>query len=116
MEVIKGVASALYGASALGGVINLVSRRPRESEHELLANLTSLGGSDVTAWIARAPSGERRVGRVRVFLNAENVFGVRQTNDDPLAQPARRADGRWTVDAWAPLDGRVFNGGLRVAF
>ena len=30
VEIIKGVASALYGASALGGVINLVSRRPRE--------------------------------------------------------------------------------------
>ena len=30
VEIIKGVASALYGSSALGGVINLVSRRPRE--------------------------------------------------------------------------------------
>jgi iron complex outermembrane receptor protein len=29
VEIIKGVASALYGASALGGVINLVSRQPR---------------------------------------------------------------------------------------
>ena len=28
VEIIKGVASALYGASALGGVVNLVSRRP----------------------------------------------------------------------------------------
>jgi outer membrane receptor for ferrienterochelin and colicins len=28
----------------------------------------------------------------------------------------RAADRRWTVDAWAPLDGRVFNGGLRVSF
>ncbi len=28
VEILKGVASALYGASALGGVINLTSRRP----------------------------------------------------------------------------------------
>ena len=28
VEVIKGVASALYGMSAVGGVVNLVSRRP----------------------------------------------------------------------------------------
>src|SRR3990172_3310894 len=41
VEVIKGVASALYGASALGGVINLVSRRPRDAERELLLNRTS---------------------------------------------------------------------------
>src|SRR5262245_65986946 len=28
VEVIKGVASSLYGAGAMGGVVNLVSRRP----------------------------------------------------------------------------------------
>jgi iron complex outermembrane receptor protein len=58
--------------------------------------------------------GERRVGRVRVFLNAENIFDVRQTHWDPLVRPDRLPDGRWTVDAWAPLDGRAFNGGVRV--
>src|SRR5687768_17401532 len=41
VEVIKGVASALYGSSALGGVINLVSRRPQQPEKELLLNRTS---------------------------------------------------------------------------
>ena len=30
VEVIKGVASALYGAGAMGGVINLVARRPQD--------------------------------------------------------------------------------------
>jgi iron complex outermembrane receptor protein len=51
VEVIKGAASALYGSSALGGVINLVSRRPREVEREVLFNRTSRGGTDVTAWL-----------------------------------------------------------------
>jgi outer membrane receptor for ferrienterochelin and colicins len=60
--------------------------------------------------------GERRVGRVRVFVNAENLGNVRQTRWDPLVRPERRPDGRWTVDAWAPLDGLVVNGGVRVAF
>ena len=59
---------------------------------------------------------EKRFGRWRVFLNAENVTDVRQTRWDSLIRPSRGADGRWTVDAWAPLDGRVFNGGVRVAF
>src|SRR6266542_1124777 len=54
VEVIKGVASALYGASALGGVVNLVSRRPRGHEEELLLNATTLGGVDATGWLARA--------------------------------------------------------------
>src|SRR5688572_4294647 len=52
VEVIKGVASALYGASALGGVINLVSRRPQEAEHEVLFNQTTQSGHDLTSWLA----------------------------------------------------------------
>ena len=59
---------------------------------------------------------ERRFGRVRLFLNAENLGGVRQTRFDPLVRPFQAADGRWTVDAWAPLDGRVINGGMRLSF
>jgi iron complex outermembrane receptor protein len=59
---------------------------------------------------------ERRIGRLRLFVNAENLGGVRQTRFDSLVRPFRAADGRWTVDAWAPLDGRVFNGGVRVSF
>ena len=58
VEVIKGAASALYGPSALGGVINLVSRRPGPaSTAELLLNLTSRDGQDLTAYAA-SPGGE----------------------------------------------------------
>lgn len=59
---------------------------------------------------------ERRFGPVRAFLNAENLTDARQTRWNPLLRPDRAADGRWTVDAWAPLDGRVFNGGIRFGF
>lgn len=59
---------------------------------------------------------ERKVGPVRLFLNAENLSDVRQTRSNPLLLPQRAVDGRWTVDAWSPLDGRVFNGGVRFAF
>ena len=59
---------------------------------------------------------ERRFGRIRLFVNAENLGNIRQTRYEPLVRPARAPDGRWTVDAWAPLDGRVINGGLRVTF
>jgi iron complex outermembrane receptor protein len=59
---------------------------------------------------------EKRMGRARVFLNLENIGNVRQTHYDPLLRPSRAPDGRWTVDAWAPLDGFVANGGVRVVF
>ncbi|HEX9187576.1 MAG TPA: TonB-dependent receptor [Vicinamibacteria bacterium] len=56
---------------------------------------------------------QKRFGRARVFLNLENFGNVRQTRWDPLVRPARAPDGRWTVDAFAPLDGFVANAGLR---
>lgn len=57
VEVIKGAASALYGASALGGVINLVSRKPGDiAQAEMLLNATSRKGQDATAYAA-APVG-----------------------------------------------------------
>jgi outer membrane receptor for ferrienterochelin and colicins len=59
---------------------------------------------------------ERRLGRARLFVNVENLAGIRQTRYDPLIRPAPLLDGRWTVEAWAPLDGRVWNGGARVSF
>ena len=59
---------------------------------------------------------ERRVGALRLFVNLENLTGVRQQQWDPVLRRDRARDGRWTVDAWAPLDGRVINGGVRVQF
>ena len=59
---------------------------------------------------------ERQFGRVRLFINGENLTGTRQTRWNPLLRPDRAADGRWTVDAWAPLEGRNVNGGIRVGF
>ena len=58
VEVIKGVASALYGVSAIGGVINLVSRRPSADTRELLLNQTSHAGTDAVLWLAE-PINER---------------------------------------------------------
>ncbi len=60
--------------------------------------------------------GELRLGRWRLFVTADNLTDVRQADWDPIARPSRAIDGRWTVDAWAPLAGRVINGGLRVLF
>ena len=59
---------------------------------------------------------ERRFGPARVFLNAENVFDTRQTRHDPLVLPERSPEGRWTTDVWAPVEGRAFNGGVRLEF
>ena len=59
---------------------------------------------------------EKQFGPLRLFINGENLTGVRQSRWSPLLRPDRAADGRWTVDAWAPLEGRTVNGGLRLRF
>ena len=51
VEGIKGAAAALYGSTALGGGVNLISRRPAP-ERELLLNRSTLGGTDVVGWMA----------------------------------------------------------------
>jgi iron complex outermembrane receptor protein len=60
--------------------------------------------------------GEWRVRGARLFVNSENLADVRQTRSDRLVRPARASDGRWTVDAWGPLEGRTFNAGVRLGF
>ena len=53
VEVIKGVASALYGAGAMGGVVNLLSRRPGdEPEREILFNQSTRGATDGVVWLS----------------------------------------------------------------
>ena len=58
VEVIKGVASALYGAGAMGGVVNLLSRRPgSEHEEEFLFNRSTRGATDAVTFLAGPLSG-----------------------------------------------------------
>ncbi|XOV85715.1 MAG: TonB-dependent receptor plug domain-containing protein [bacterium] len=58
--------------------------------------------------------GEIIRGRYSFFLNLENLLNVRQTREDVLVRPNRTPDGRWTVDAWASLEGFVANAGIRI--
>lgn len=60
--------------------------------------------------------GELVVGKARLFVNAENLLDIRQTKYDPLIRPDRSPAGGWTVDVWAPTDGFVINGGVRLRF
>ena len=58
----------------------------------------------------------RRLGAVDLYINGENLGDVRQTRYGPLLTLAPRAELKGTTDVWAPLDGRVVNVGMRVAF
>jgi len=51
VEIIKGSASALYGGQSLGGVINLVSKRPAaDTAGEVILNATTRDAQDLSAY------------------------------------------------------------------
>ncbi|MFN8646540.1 MAG: TonB-dependent receptor [Gemmatimonadales bacterium] len=49
-EVIKGSSTVFVGPAALGGVLNLISRRPTARTHELVLNQSLQEGSDALFW------------------------------------------------------------------
>lgn len=65
-EVIKGPATAFYGGSALGGVLNLIAKRPGDGPRTLAVNRTSAGGTDGLYW-----GGERLSGNAGVTVFAD---------------------------------------------
>ena len=46
VEVLRGGGSALYGSSAIGGTINVITRQPARSSAQLSHTLTAVGGSN----------------------------------------------------------------------
>lgn len=85
-EIIKGTASALYGSAALGGVVNLVSRRPGDSaQRELLLNQTSRGGTDAVLYAS---------GRASESLGLSMLASAHRQRENDL-------DG----DGWADMPG-----------
>ncbi len=75
VEIIKGPASTLYGAGAVAGLVNLVSRRPSDvPEMRLLVNGTTAGGADASVLYLRPG---------RLFSSSTYVQGGWQRLYDP---------------------------------
>ncbi len=54
VELIKGSASTLYGGGAIGGLINLISKRPTETQDAVITlNATTLNEQDINAYFAK---------------------------------------------------------------
>lgn len=72
--------------------------------------------SESEAYLHLGLLGEITIGRVSLFLNAENLLDNRQTDTHPLVRPSRAPSGSWTTDVWTTTDGFVLNGGFRLRF
>jgi len=59
---------------------------------------------------------EKHIGPAILFAFAKNITGVKQSQFSPVLLTASGPAGQWTRDAWGPLDGFVFNAGVRVRY
>ena len=59
---------------------------------------------------------EKAFGIVRLFVNFENFYDTRQTRWDPIWAGGLDEENYRPVPVYAPLEGRVVNGGVRLVF
>ena len=64
--MIKGVASALYGAGALGGVVDLISRRPAKEPCAKRSSIDDAAAAPMPSLFAAQPLTERWSGTLLV--------------------------------------------------
>lgn len=142
VEVLRGPASALYGSSAMGGVINVVSRRRTDAlGGRVQAGVGSFGASELRAegggalW--RAPDGRQldadvsvrrvaqtdnyRVGKGNLFRDLVGAEEVTLVDGDRVVGTAeeigdgvRRANTTFRYDAGQARVGWAFGSGLRL--
>ena len=89
VEVVRGIGSALYGSDAIGGLVNVLSRTPREAAGaDLSVEAGSFGWGRVLGGI---DSGRRGPNAVRADLNLTHTDGWR----DSTAYDRQSVNLRW---------------------
>jgi iron complex outermembrane receptor protein len=108
VEVLRGVHSALYGADAVGGVINIVTRN---ATHAGLSSLAVSGGSFGTASVEGSGGGTAAGTLVSGSIDAARSDGHRRGTDYRVVQArgsAERAVGTGKLRVGAGIGARDF--------
>lgn len=111
VEIVKGAASALYGSDALGGVINLITRKMIDPG--VRNSLTATGGSYRDLRVSDTLGFMRGPGGVTATLNhrAYDGFDLDAANPQTIGQPESRfttAGGTGDLRLGSRLDLRLF--------
>ena len=118
IEIVRGPGSALYGADALGGVVNIVTRAPGETRGELDLQVDHGGGTDLRAHLAGArgrwsgvTSGTWRRGGAYDRTPAEASTTIAAYDDAHASVQGRyRAGDAWRADVTAGYQRRDLAG------
>ena len=87
VEVARGAASPLYGSSALGGTVQLFSRRPEPGQLRFRGRLGNFGIQDGEVLGSHEVAGVSVVGAARM-LNSEGYHRIREAERGSVDQPA----------------------------
>ena len=81
IELIKGSASTLYGGGAIGGLINLISKKPTlNQEAEITVNQTTLKETNINTYVAK-----RNKAFGYTFFGGATHQGITDVNGDGLS-------------------------------
>ena len=108
VEVVRGIGSALYGSDAIGGLVNVLSRTPRETAG---ADLSVEAGS--FAWgrvLGGIDSGRRGPNALRADLNLTHTDGWR----DSTAYDRQSVNLRWDHEYDAQTLVKTILGGTHI--
>ena len=92
IEVVRGGGSALYGASAIGGTVNIITRIPRTNNYEIGSSFHSINGKASDHSLSgnvNVLNAQRNAG-VAVFLNHRNREAYDHNGDGFSEMPALR--------------------------
>ncbi len=101
VEVLRGAASAIYGAEAMGGVINIITRNGLNDDGTRATGSAMAGGQHYGRIGARVSAGDAGL---RI---SAGVSRLRDGSDDAggrLALTQATAAARWTITPRAQLD------------
>ncbi len=87
VEVARGAASPLYGSSALGGTVQLLSRRAEPGQLRFRGRLGNFGIQDAEVFGSDEVGGISVVGAARM-LNSEGYHRIREAERGSVDQPA----------------------------
>lgn len=86
-EVARGAASPLYGSSALGGTIQLLSRSPEPGQFRARGRFGSFGVQDGEVLASHAAGGVSVIGAARI-LNSDGYHRIREDERGSVDEPA----------------------------
>ena len=121
IEVVKGPSSAMYGADALGGVVNLVTRKPRPGfSGDMLARFDGRRGYQGRARVAfggaklgGSLSGSHRAAPALRLENDGNVIATsfdQLVDDETRAQAVYQPSSRWRLQGASTYNKRDLRG------